>query len=173
MTFNIGLKIKQKRKEYNLTQEEVADKLGVSRQTVSKWENDRSLPDIHSMLLFCEMFDTSLDELLREDSNNNGKVVAELKKKLDIQKKVIYFLSCATVAGGLLLVSQQSKHDNLVAARKEERIESMVSIEVHEKNGERVLSGELNDVKNLLDFDEVQSEALALIKEKIDFGLIN
>lgn len=173
MTFNIGLKIKQKRKEYNLTQEEIADKLGVSRQTVSKWENDRSLPDIHSLLLFCEIFDTSLDELLREDSNINGNMVAEMKKKLAIQKKLIYFLSCATVAGGLLLVSQQSKHDNLVAAMQGEGAETVVSIQVHENNGEEVLSGELANVKNPLDFEEVQREAFALINQKTDLGLPN
>lgn len=173
MTFNIGLKIKHKRKEYNLTQEEVADKLGVSRQTVSKWENDRSLPDIHSLLLFCEIFNMSLDELLRKDSNDTGNKVAEMRKRLDIQKKVIYFLSCVTVAGGLLLVSQQYKHENLVAAMQEELPKSVVSIEVHEKNGEKVLSEELDSVKNALDFDEVQSEALALIEQEIDLGLTN
>jgi transcriptional regulator with XRE-family HTH domain len=171
--FNIGLKIKQKRKDYNLTQEEVAEKLGVSRQTVSKWENDRSLPDIHSLLLFCEIFDTSLDELLREESNDSGKKVTEMRKRIDIQKKVIYFLSCATVASGLLLVSQRYKHEDLVAAMQKERTESVVSIEVHEKNGEKVLSRELDNVKNPLDFDEVQREALALVKQEIDTRTAN
>ena len=96
-----------------------------------------------------------------------------MRKRIDIQKKVIYFLSCATVASGLLLVSQRYKHEDLVAAMQKERTESVVSIEVHEKNGEKVLSRELDNVKNPLDFDEVQREALALVKQEIDTRTAN
>lgn len=50
-----------------MTQEELAEKLGVSRQTVSKWESDSSFPEMEKALALCELFSCSLDELLRGD----------------------------------------------------------------------------------------------------------
>lgn len=65
---NIGEKIKQKRKELNLTQEEIAEKVHVSRQTISSWENSKSLPDVTSLILLSDVYQVSLDELIKGDS---------------------------------------------------------------------------------------------------------
>ena len=54
------------RKKSNLTQEELAEKIGVSRQTVAKWENGDSAPDIEMADRLCLTLDVSLDELVRE-----------------------------------------------------------------------------------------------------------
>jgi transcriptional regulator with XRE-family HTH domain len=66
-------KLKQVRKEHNITQEELAEKLGVSRQAVSKWESGGAYPDTDKLIQICKMFDTSLDELIgnSEVSNKN------------------------------------------------------------------------------------------------------
>ncbi len=59
----IGERIKQKRKELNLTQEELAEKIGVSYQAVSKWENDASMPDTSLFPKLASVLNTNLDYL--------------------------------------------------------------------------------------------------------------
>ena len=51
----------------NLSQEELAEKIYVTRQTISNWENDKSYPDIHSLLLLSSTFHISLDQLIKGD----------------------------------------------------------------------------------------------------------
>ena len=64
----LGEKLYNKRKERGLTQEEVAEKLGVSPQAVSKWENGSSCPDIMLLPKIAKLFEVSIDELLSEES---------------------------------------------------------------------------------------------------------
>ena len=65
MEHDIGCKIKEARIEKKLTQEQVAELLGVSRQTISNWENEKSYPDIISVIKMSECYDVSLDYLLK------------------------------------------------------------------------------------------------------------
>ena len=62
----IGNKINQLRKLSGMTQEQLAEKLNVSRQTISKWESGSSSPDIESVVKVSEIFQVSLDDLLKE-----------------------------------------------------------------------------------------------------------
>lgn len=62
---DIGSKIRNARKECGLTQEQAADLLGVSRQTISNWENEKTYPDIISVIKMSERYDVSLDYLLK------------------------------------------------------------------------------------------------------------
>ena len=64
---NIGNEIKKRRAQMNLSQEELAEKVYVTRQTVSNWETEKSYPDIHSVLLLSQVFGTTVDALLKED----------------------------------------------------------------------------------------------------------
>ncbi len=64
---NIGNEIKKRRAKMNLSQEELAEKVYVTRQTVSNWETEKSYPDIHSVLLLSQVFGTTVDALLKED----------------------------------------------------------------------------------------------------------
>lgn len=99
---NIGEKLLNLRKKKNLSQEEVAEKLNVSRQTVSKWETDQSIPDFDKIAPLCELYDVSADYLLTgkenksDDIEKNSKDLDEIKKKKaqGISLSVlIYFLS--------------------------------------------------------------------------------
>lgn len=65
----IGSRLKNARNEHGLTQEQVAEELGVSRQSISNWENNRSYPDIISVIKLSDLYSISLDELLKEDKN--------------------------------------------------------------------------------------------------------
>lgn len=63
---DIGNKLKQARTKANLTQEQVAEALGVSRQTISNWENEKTYPDIRSVVTLSNLYDVSLDYLLKD-----------------------------------------------------------------------------------------------------------
>lgn len=63
----IGKKLKEIRRKVDLSQEQVAEKLFVSRQTISNWENERSYPDIISIIKLSDLYEISLDELLKGD----------------------------------------------------------------------------------------------------------
>ena len=64
---DIGQKLKNARVSAGMTQEKVAEKINVSRQTISNWENNKSYPDIHSVLSLSDLYAISLDKLLKGD----------------------------------------------------------------------------------------------------------
>lgn len=63
----LGKQIQKYRKEQSLSQDELAEKVYVSRQTISNWENDKSYPDVNSLILLSEVFHTSIDNLIKGD----------------------------------------------------------------------------------------------------------
>ena len=67
MEYDIGSKIKAARLKKKMTQEQVAELLGVSRQTISNWENEKSYPDIISVIELSSLYSISLDDLLKGD----------------------------------------------------------------------------------------------------------
>ena len=72
----IGEKITKLRVLSDLSQEQLAEKLSVSRQSVSKWEMNQALPQLDKVLLLCELFDVTADELLQETKTLGGKIPA-------------------------------------------------------------------------------------------------
>lgn len=67
---NLGKKIAELRKKNNLSQEELAEKVGVARQTISKWETGDTTPDINQVKIISKIFNISIDELVDNDINN-------------------------------------------------------------------------------------------------------
>lgn len=63
----LGKQIKKYRKELSLSQDDLSQKVYVSRQTISNWENDKSYPDVNSLILLSEVFHTSIDNLIKGD----------------------------------------------------------------------------------------------------------
>ncbi|MFQ9800989.1 MAG: helix-turn-helix domain-containing protein [Clostridia bacterium] len=75
----LGEKIAKQRKENNYTQEQLADILGVSRQSVSKWESDIAYPETDKLIKLGKLFDCSMDYLLNEDcTDRSGKDTDEV-----------------------------------------------------------------------------------------------
>ena len=64
----------------NMTQESLADKLNVSRQTISKWEMDAANPEMEKALELCKIFNCSLDNLFREDLDKRCNKYTNLRK---------------------------------------------------------------------------------------------
>ena len=91
--------LKNIRKENNLSQEQLAEKLGVSRQAVSKWESGQSYPEMDKVLLICKLFNYNIDELM----NENVKEVNETKQsKVNINKYVEDFFEFITKTVNML-----------------------------------------------------------------------
>lgn len=69
---NIAANLRYLRNRHSLSQEEVAEKIGVSRQSVAKWENGDSLPDILKCEALADLYDVSLNDLVRHDPEEEG-----------------------------------------------------------------------------------------------------
>lgn len=69
---SFGEKLSKLRKENNYTQEQLADVLNVSRQSVSKWESDLAYPETEKLIKISELFNCSLDYLMKENCDNNN-----------------------------------------------------------------------------------------------------
>lgn len=77
---DIGKKLKEKRLEENYTQKELAEILHVSRQTISSWEVGRTYPDLDVLIAISELYNTPLDDLLKEDSEMVKDITEKVKK---------------------------------------------------------------------------------------------
>ena len=115
----IGEKIYSLRKKHNLSQEELANELNVSRQTVSKWEVGESCTDFDKIVPLCELFGISTEELLR-DKKIEEKKEEQQEKKVDIVKAVLiciaiffYFLA---IISTIVLEEVVHLNDGLVAS---------------------------------------------------------
>lgn len=63
----IGARIRDHRTQAGMSQDDLAMRVYVSRQTISSWENDKTYPDVQSLLLLSEIFDTPIDDLIKGD----------------------------------------------------------------------------------------------------------
>lgn len=76
----LGKRIKEYRNQKDLSQETLAESIYVSRQTISNWENDKSYPDVHSLVLLSKVLDVSLDQLIKGD-------LKMIKEQMNISKE--------------------------------------------------------------------------------------
>ncbi len=79
----LGSQIRKRRQGLGLSQEELAERVYATRQSVSNWENGRTCPDIKSLLLLAEVFSATLDDLVKGD-------IAEMKKQIDEADKASF-----------------------------------------------------------------------------------
>ncbi|GAB6434004.1 MULTISPECIES: helix-turn-helix domain-containing protein [Bacillus] len=71
---SLGEQLKKLRESKGFSQEDVAKKIGVTRQAVYKWENGKSYPDIDNLILLSEMYNVTLDELIKGNQNIKEKI---------------------------------------------------------------------------------------------------
>ena len=90
---NLKDNLRKIRKDNNLSQEDLAEKLGVSRQSVSKWEQGLAYPEMDKVLQMCNMFNLNIDEFLNQDIK---KVEKNKESKININKYIDEFLSFVT-----------------------------------------------------------------------------
>ena len=128
---NIGNEIKTRRTELNLTQEDLAKKLNVSRTAISNWEQQRNYPDIELLVTISDVLDISLDKLLRGDS----KMVKELS--LDYKKKkkyrILITISVAIILALSILILCIWKNTPTVFNSDDLVIEGIEKVEIPER----------------------------------------
>lgn len=116
---NLGKMISNLRKKNSLSQEELSEKVGVTRQTISKWELEETAPDINQAKMLSKIFNVSLDELTNNDVNNilvekvtNTEKLAGITIK--ILKAIGIFLILIVVIGitGLIVLNFNSESIN-------------------------------------------------------------
>ena len=73
----LGEKIREARRKCGLSQEQLADKMSVSRSAIAKWETDKGLPDVGNLKLLGQLLNTSLDRLLDDGEEADGSVIRE------------------------------------------------------------------------------------------------
>ncbi len=101
----IGRYIVRKRKERNLTQEQLSEQLGVSNKTISKWENGKCMPDYSLIQKLCEALDVTLPELMDgEDAAENSVRVYDDEQILDLLRRTQELERQKNILYGLVLI---------------------------------------------------------------------
>ena len=98
LKMNMSDRIQYLRKTKGISQEELADKVGVSRQAVSKWESEQSTPDLEKVIIMSDFFEVTTDYILK----GIEPVTDKEQKSKEIASKILYISSTAFVAIGLL-----------------------------------------------------------------------
>ncbi|MEG0156161.1 MAG: DUF3955 domain-containing protein [Anaerovoracaceae bacterium] len=99
---DFGAQIKALRKEQNLTQEQFAEKLNITRQAVSNWENNRNLPDIELLIQLSTLFNVSLEQLILGGTKMNNMTEKLIKDGSESRRARMNLIS--TIIGGILLL---------------------------------------------------------------------
>ncbi len=137
MNIETANRLLQYRKKNNLSQEELAAKIGVSRQAVSKWERAEASPDTDNLILLAEIYGVTLDELLKgEKSNDNANEVQDSAAKVDeneadtADENINYVKSDKiSFKNGIHIDSKDGDHVH---------INLKDGVHVHDKNGDKV-----------------------------------
>ena len=78
---NLGKRIRYHRQKAKLSQDELAEQIEVTRQSVSNWENDKTYPDIYSLLKISQLFQTNLDDLVKGETATMKQLIQSIPKK--------------------------------------------------------------------------------------------
>ncbi|MCR8980734.1 helix-turn-helix domain-containing protein [Brevibacillus laterosporus] len=99
---SLGQQLKKFRELKSLSQEDIAQKIGVTRQAVYKWENDKSYPDIDNLILLSELYNVTLDELLKGNESFKKKIIIADNKDTGLYVGfVIMFIGLFINAGSI------------------------------------------------------------------------
>lgn len=135
----IGKKIVKIRKDNNLTQDDLADKYFVTRQTISNWENGKSYPDLETLVKISDDFNISLDILLKEDN----KMIKDISKKQKRYKWIVLpiILYAILVIGilGIIIYAYNTQYNS-------KGISNILSVYI-DKDREKEYIGKLNGYK--------------------------
>ena len=122
MTIEIADRLVKLRKKYGYSQEELADKLGLSRQAVSKWERAEASPDTDNLICLAKLYGVSLDELLATDEDIDTIVKEQVKEEEKVEESKQES------------ASSEKKHDRVIIDDN--------GIHVHDKDGSSVEIGD-------------------------------
>lgn len=132
---NFSEKLKEIRKKEGISQEQLAEKIGVSRQAITKWENGKGLPDVENMVIIATIFKTTIDELLMDS------VTKEAPETSVYTSETIYDIDCekhfdidiGSAARVMLLSGDDEKLHIKLSSETLENLDSMFKIKLDEK----------------------------------------
>lgn len=99
-------KLKELRSEAGLTQEQAAEKLNVTRSAVARWESAHGIPDISNLIAISEVYNISLDELIKDDSKVERKIQSDGKAKKWHLLVMVYLIAIVVYIGYFAVVHQ-------------------------------------------------------------------
>ncbi|MCL1858385.1 MAG: helix-turn-helix domain-containing protein [Oscillospiraceae bacterium] len=94
---NIGKTIKKIREEKNITQEQLAEKLNVTRQAVSNWENGKTQPDIDTIIKISEILEVSVEEIIYGQKKITNEIVTNKSVKIGTQSGIGFGAALAMI----------------------------------------------------------------------------
>lgn len=132
---NFSEKLKEIRKNEGLSQEQLAEKIGVSRQAITKWETGKGLPDVENMIIIAEIFKTTLDELLRDTAAKQEQAlpvfVSETIYDIDCEKH--FDVNIGNAAAIILSSGTDEKLHIKLSSETFEDLDAMFKIKLDEK----------------------------------------
>ena len=160
---DFGDKLKQYRLNKGLSQEQLAEKIGVSRQAITKWETKRGLPDVENMVILAEVFKLTLDELVLEEvkKQENKPMIFESETVYDIDTGKHFDINL----GGARKITLKTGIDEKICIRLSsetlEKIGSLFKIKLDEKRAK--LDVELINKKGVSRFETQESVDIELL----------
>ena len=160
---DFGDKLKQYRLKEGLSQEQLAEKIGVSRQAITKWETKRGLPDVENMIILAEIFKLTLDELVLEEVKKQEEkptvFESETVYDIDIQKHFDINI------GGARTITLKTGAD--------EKIHILLSSETLSELG-ALFKVKLDEKKNKLDVELINKKGVSRFEaqESVDITLL-
>lgn len=172
----LGKRITEIRKENNMTQEELAEKFHVTRQTISNWENGKSYPDVETLVHISNEFNVSLDMLMKGDKDMVTKITKEQRQGRKQKRRIlITMLIVAFLLGGFYFL-----YNSTIDRTPEDYVVTVKEI-THNKAYEIVITSDKridgyyigsSMHENSLDLD-VWCSTLNLLKKKKSSRIIN
>lgn len=160
---DFGDKLKQYRLKEGLSQEQLAEKIGVSRQAITKWETKKGLPDVENMITLAEIFKLTLDELILEEVRKKGEksevIASETVYDIDIEKH--FDINLGSVRKINIKTGGDEKIHIILSSESVTEIASLFKVKLDEK-------------RNKLDIELVNKKAVSRfeIQESVDIMLM-
>lgn len=145
-----GDRLKQLRMSRGLSQEQLAEKISVSRQAITKWETNRGVPDIENMVSLAEIFRITLDELVLAENENTGKKTARF------ESETVYDIDCSKHFD----IHMGSAKKIMIFSGNDEKIHIRLESDSLEDLGS-IFKIKLDEKKNRLDIDCVKKKGIS------------
>lgn len=160
---NFGDKLKQYRLREGMSQEQLAEKIGVSRQAITKWETKRGLPDVENMIILAELFKLTLDELVLEEvkKQENKPTVFESETAYDIDTQKHFDINLGSARTVTLKTGSDEKIHIRLSSDALPEIGSLFKVKLDENKGR-------------LDVDLVNKKSVSRfeIQESVDITIL-
>ncbi len=134
---DFGQKLKEIRKTQGLSQEQLAEKIGVSRQAITKWETGKGMPDIENMMILAEIFKTTLDELVSQamPQHDEKTHVYHSETSFDIDRQMHFDMQIGTAHSLTVCTGEDEKLHIDLASESIANIGSLFKIKLDENRG--------------------------------------